>query len=105
MAHHNHHKNHSHDHSPVDHFHEHDHEHTITGELLHHFPYAVFSAAFALVVVGLTSFAAKSIQDPEVARKGYKMLFHSFHFMHIVFAATGTLITFRVFAKICFLHY
>ncbi len=27
------------------------------------------------------------------------MLFHSFHFMHIVFAATGTVITFRRFNK------
>ena len=34
-----------------------------------------------------------------IVKKGSKALFHSFHFIHILFAATGTVVTFRRFSK------
>jgi hypothetical protein len=67
--------------------------------LVHHLPYAIFSAAFSLIVVGFVSFFAQGLLKPAAAQSGYSMLFHSFHFMHIVFAATGTVITYRRFSK------
>ena len=76
----------------------HNHEHTLKGELVHHLPYAIFSVAFALSMLSLLTFVARGFGDPVVTNKGFKMLFHSFHFMHIVFAATGTLITFFRFS-------
>jgi hypothetical protein len=88
--------NHQHD-SHEDHFH--DHGHTLIGELVHHIPYAIFSVAFSLIVLSFIGFISQGFLDPKTAQKGAKMLFHSFHFMHIVFAATGTIITFRRFSK------
>jgi hypothetical protein len=85
---------HHHDH----HHHFHDHEHSLRSELFHHLPYAIFSVAFSLIILSFVTFALRST-ELIVAQKGAKMLFHSFHFMHIVFAATGTLITFRRFCK------
>lgn len=85
---------HHHDH----HHHFHDHEHSLRSELFHHLPYAIFSVAFSLIILSFVTFSLKEAEIA-VAQKGAKMLFHSFHFMHIVFAATGTLITFRRFCK------
>lgn len=87
MAHH--HK--SHDHK------DHAHEHTVWQELMCHFPYAVFSVAFALTLI---SFITKpgSPSDAGLLRQAH-ILFHNFHFMHIVFAAAGTMITFLRYSK------
>lgn len=88
---------HHHDHDHHDHFH--DHEHTLKSELFHHLPYAIFSVAFSLIILSFVTLIFRNMPDVKLAFKGAKMLFHSFHFMHIVFAATGTLITFRRFCK------
>ncbi len=85
---------HHHDH----HHHFHDHEHSLRSELFHHLPYAIFSVAFSLIILSFVTLALRGT-ELALAQKGTKMLFHSFHFMHIVFAATGTLITFRRFCK------
>lgn len=85
---------HNHDH----HGHYHDHEHSLRGELLHHLPYAIFSVAFALIILSFVTLGFAGFAQA-AAQKGANMLFHSFHFMHIVFAATGTIITFRRFSK------
>ena len=87
--------NHHHDH----HDHYHDHEHSLRSELFHHLPYAIFSVAFALIILSFVTLVFKNMVEPLVAQSGSKMLFHSFHFMHIVFAATGTIVTFRRFCK------
>ncbi|HSW73672.1 MAG TPA: hypothetical protein VLG71_00810 [Candidatus Limnocylindria bacterium] len=82
------------------HDHYHGHEHTLTGELVHHLPYAIFSVAFALSVLSFLvylSFLGGASND--IICRGSDALFHSFHFMHIVFAATGTLITFYRFSN------
>jgi hypothetical protein len=75
------------------------HQHTITSEVICHFPYAVFSVAFGLAVLSIISFLSLCNIDTQTMCRGAHMLFHSFHFMHIVFAATGTLITFFRFSK------
>src|ERR1700722_11067994 len=79
--------------------HEAAHEHTISSELLCHFPYAVFSVSLGLAVLSFISFLSMCNIDEQTMCRGAHLLFHSFHFMHIVFAATGTLITFFRFSK------
>lgn len=62
-------------------------------ELAHHFPYAVFSVALSFIgaaLLGYFSFGASA----SVVESGSLVLFHSFHFLHIVFAATGAVLTF-----------
>jgi hypothetical protein len=81
------------------HDHYHDHDHSLKSELLHHLPYAIFSVSFALIILSFVTLSLKNMSDPRNAHQGALMLFHGFHFMHIVFAATGTLITFRRFCK------
>jgi hypothetical protein len=70
----------------------------VVNELACHFPYAVFSVALSLAtaaILGYFSFGAK----PEVVEHGSHILFHTFHFMHIVFAASGTVLTFLRFSN------
>lgn len=89
-----------HNHSHIeDHKHEH-HDHTVYGELMEHFPLAVFSVAFGLALISLIG--AQSVGQEanlKLVKKSAHILFHSFHFMHIVFAATGTVITFMRFSN------
>jgi len=94
------HDEHSHKHGNS---HGHDHhihtgENTVVHELLCHLPYAIYSVAFSLIILSIYSVFTLGF-DPSLIKKGSKALFHSFHFMHIVFAATGTIITFRRFSK------
>lgn len=90
-AHHDHDHNHNHDHN--------DHEHTLIGELMCHLPYAFFSVALGLTILSFVSYFSLNGGNTEAAQDGADTLFHSFHFMHIAFAATGTLITFFRFSK------
>ncbi len=81
--------------------HEHHDEHSLKAEFLHHFPYAIFSVALGMVVLSLLDYVSYS-NLPHVGKvscRGYHLLFHSFHFLHILFAATGTVITYSRFAK------
>ena len=88
------------------HTHSHSHAHTVIDEVEHsvmdemvcHLPYAIYSVAFSLIVLSIYSVFSMGL-DPALVKKGSKALFHSFHFMHIVFAATGTVITFCRFSK------
>ncbi len=81
----------------------HHHDHSFTEELMHHLPFAIFSVALAMIVLSLLDYssAMQSIGHTarQVACSGYHMLFHSFHFLHILFAATGTVITFSRFSR------
>lgn len=80
--------------------HQHGHGHSVLGEITCHLPYAIFSVAFALAIVSFlvyNSFVAGVNEDAMC--QGSDVLFHSFHFMHIVFAATGTLITYFRFSR------
>lgn len=82
------------------HNHEHhfEHNHTLTNELLCHLPYAIFSVAFGLTILSFVTYFSLGVEN-EMVCDGSAVLFHSFHFMHIVFATTGTLITFFRFSK------
>lgn len=75
------------------------HEHMVWQELICHLPYAVFSVASSLVVLSFFSVFTAMHNTPAFVQKGASILFHSFHFMHIVFAASGTLITYFRFSK------
>jgi len=86
------------------HNHEHGHEHThnslLIEELMCHLPYAMLSVALGITVLSFLGYGALLAciaQGP--IRKGSWILFHSFHFMHIAFAATGTLVTYLRFSK------
>jgi hypothetical protein len=70
------------------------HQHTLMGELLCHLPYAIFSVAFGLMILSFVTF-----DDSVDTCYRADVLFHSFHFMHIVFAATGTLLTFFRYSR------
>ncbi len=86
----------------MDQHHEHAHccgSQSIFTELVAHIPYAIFSVAFALILLSFTSFSFITQNNPEGACRGANVLFHSFHFMHLVFAATGTIITFCRFSR------
>ncbi len=76
-----------------------DHSHDmVIDEVICHFPYAVFSVAFSLIaaaLLGYFSFGAAT----RVVEHGSHVLFHSFHFLHLVFAATGTVLTFFRFSR------
>lgn len=74
------------------------HEHSITEELVCHVPYAIFSVAFSIMVLSFVSYFSFG-DSVEILCHKSEQLFHSFHFMHIVFAATGTLISFFRFSK------
>lgn len=65
---------------------------TFWAEIVCHFPYAVFSVVLSMIILNLFSLASIS---KEIANK----LFHSFHFIHILFAGTGVVLTFRRYSK------
>ncbi|MDQ5940739.1 MAG: hypothetical protein QG632_465 [Candidatus Dependentiae bacterium] len=65
------------------------HTSSISHELLCHFPYAVFAVALSLVFLTLFGYT-----NPTSYRELHG-LFHTLHFLHILFAATGTVLVFR----------
>ncbi len=78
--------------------HNHEHGSSMYGELVEHFPYAVFSVALGLIGAALMQYF--SFNAPiHTVRSGSFILFHAFHYLHIVFAATGSMITFFGFSK------
>lgn len=64
---------------------------SIKEEIMCHLPYAVFSVALAMIVLSLMPSSTTGLYEHR--------LFHSFHFLHILFAATGTIIMFRKYSK------
>lgn len=89
---------------------EHDHhDHTFTEEVVHHFPYAIFSIAFGMIILSLLDYntVLNSLSNlgnlagtaRQSCNTGFNMLFHSFHFLHILFASTGAVITFSRFSN------
>lgn len=78
---------------------EHDlqHEHSIYSEIICHFPYAVFSVAFSLIVLNMMDFMAN--QNSKDLSDVWFTMFHSFHFLHITFASVGALLTYLKVSK------
>ena len=68
---------------------------SLIDELAAHFPYAVLAVAFSMVILGVFySFNAFSL-----AVNSEHRLFHIFHYMHLLFAGTGTVLSFRRYSK------
>ncbi len=61
-------------------------------ELVSHFPFSVLAVAFSMMV---TSVIVNVIQDV----KSNLFLFHLFHYLHIFFATTGTMVSFRKYSN------
>jgi hypothetical protein len=91
----------------MNHVHHHEHEEhsgSLFDELVHHAPYAIFSVAASLI---LLSFMTGFMDPVDHHHHGTccsqtnvaDSLFHSFHFLHILFASTGTVITYLRFSK------
>lgn len=66
---------------------------SLISEVLCHLPYAIFSVASGLIILSFLGFIT-----PIIDTGAAHTLFHSFHFLHIVFAATGAVITFSRFS-------
>ncbi|MFC1842564.1 hypothetical protein ACFLYU_02825 [Candidatus Dependentiae bacterium] len=69
-------------------------------ELICHLPYAIFSVAFCLIILCFLSYFTFNYHvEPAVLKNSSSILFHGFHFIHILFSVTGSLITFYRFSK------
>jgi branched-subunit amino acid transport protein len=81
-------------------------------ELVHHLPYGTLSVSLALMLLSLitvlfdlSSFVGHHCHDHGHVHdicgmsSGLDILFHSFHFAHILFAASGTMVTFYRYSK------
>ena len=82
-------------------------------ELMHHLPYGTLSVACALMVLSMVSvffvpdahaLAHHAVQHSHDHGScgmvsGMDILFHSFHFTHILFAASGAMVTFYRYSK------
>ncbi|MFH0898492.1 MAG: hypothetical protein V1855_02860, partial [bacterium] len=93
----------NHDHNCHDTMHNHSHP-TLINEILCHLPYAIFSVALALIVLSFLSYV-EGVQTLSALTHTHShdsapyRLFHSFHFLHLLFAGTGTVLTFRRYSK------
>ena len=76
-----------------------EHHTTVFGEILCHLPYAIFSVAFAMICLSLLSCIPSATGQNNL----FYRLFHNFHYLHLLFAATGTMLTFRRFSHNVFL--
>lgn len=65
-------------------------------EVVCHLPYGIFSVALSLIVVSILYFLVGN--SPAMYRQAH-VLFHTFHFLHIIFATTGSYIAFMRFTK------
>jgi len=74
------------------------HNPTVLGELIAHLPYAIFSVALSMVLLGFTSYFSVLQKDGISLSNGSSILFHIFHFLHLVFAATGALLSYYRFS-------
>lgn len=74
-----------------------DGRHLVIDELVCHFPYAVFSVAIGLIVLTMLNFFASCGSGHIDLQAAWFEMFHSFHFVHMVFAAAGAMMTFAKF--------
>jgi len=85
--------------------HNHIHEHTridsrlLFEELICHMPYAVYAVSLCLGLLSFLTLLYFRGCDAASVNKVCNALFHNFHFMHIVFAGTGAIITFAKYSK------
>ncbi|KKT24022.1 MAG: hypothetical protein UW09_C0001G0085 [candidate division TM6 bacterium GW2011_GWF2_43_87] len=70
------------------------HAHSVKDELICHIPYAIMSLAISFVLLSTFHFLGQGIYPDELLSEGYHILFHSFHYLHIVVAVAGAVIAF-----------
>ena len=80
-------------------------------ELMHHLPYGTLSVACALMLLSMIHvFFTANMVEAQIHHvhdhagscgmsSGLDILFHSFHFTHILFAASGAMVTFYRYSK------
>lgn len=76
----------------------HSHEASLLKELSCHFPWATLSIGFGFILLSLLNFISPAIGQAARA-PGYHVLFHVFHYLHIIFAVVGTMVTFARFSS------
>ncbi|KKP24508.1 MAG: hypothetical protein SZ59_C0002G0354 [candidate division TM6 bacterium GW2011_GWF2_28_16] len=64
---------------------------TIKEEIICHLPIAIFAVAMSMVVLSFLTY----FDTTGANTVGAHRLFHNFHFLHLLFAATGTVLTFK----------
>ncbi len=74
------------------------HESSILSEIGCHLPWATFSIAFGFIILSLLHFVGLTM-NASLKSEGYHILFHSFHYLHIVYAVVGTMVTFSRFSN------
>lgn len=72
-----------------------EHHNTVWNEILCHLPYAIFSVACAMICLSILNIVSFRPDYSAITSR----LFHNFHFLHLLFAATGTMLTFRRFSQ------
>jgi hypothetical protein len=80
------------------HLHEHTEKgwrHVVKDEFLCHFPYAIFSVLLSVIFVTLFNYITWSEGAATVAHR----LFHGFHFLHLIFAGAGVVLSFRRYSN------
>ncbi|MBN2267157.1 MAG: hypothetical protein JW725_02330 [Candidatus Babeliaceae bacterium] len=76
------------------------HSNSLYQELICHVPYAAFSLAVGFIILSLINFwASLSLAAPRSLHTSYLVLFHSFHYLHVMIAVTGSVITFFRFSN------
>jgi len=76
------------------------HSGSIWAELVCHLPYAILSVAFCLIILCFLSYFTFNYHvAPVVLKRSSSILFHGFHFIHILFSVAGSLVTFYRFSS------
>ena len=69
-------------------------EASLREEILCHFPFAILSVSLSLIILSFLSYS-----NGHGTAQGAHSLFHSLHYLHLIFSATGAIITFRRYSK------
>lgn len=72
-----------------------EHHYTMWDEIVCHLPIAIFSVAFSIIMLSFLSY----FDVDGTNTVGAHRLFHNFHVLHLLFAATGTVLTFRKYSQ------
>jgi len=67
-------------------------------ELICHWPYAVLATTVSLAILSFVTHSTVPGCSAEPCKAGLLSLFHSFHFMHIMFSSMATVITYLRFS-------
>jgi hypothetical protein len=63
-----------------------------------HFPLSVFAVSMSLIILSIMTALCAGL-NPVALSAAFHQLFHSFHYLHIVFACIGTVLTFLNFSS------